>query len=69
MKDFTKYKLLIIDEIGYLPFDEEGANCLFHLKQFVLSLIINQHEMPLFMNAHSGKASDKKTILNNTSLK
>jgi DNA replication protein DnaC len=31
MKDFTKYKLLIIDEIGYLPFDEEGAHCLFQL--------------------------------------
>ena len=31
MKDFTKYKLLIIDEIGYLPFDEEGAYCLFQL--------------------------------------
>jgi len=23
------YKLLISDEIGYLPFDEEGAYCLF----------------------------------------
>lgn len=31
MRDFTKYKLLIIDEIGYLPFDEEGAHCLFQL--------------------------------------
>jgi DNA replication protein DnaC len=31
LKDFTKYKLLIIDEIGYLPFDEEGAHCLFQL--------------------------------------
>ena len=33
------------------------------LKQFVLSLIVNQHGMPLFMNTHSGNASDKKTIL------
>lgn len=31
MRDFAKYKLLIIDEIGYLPFDEEGAHCLFQL--------------------------------------
>ena len=31
MKDFAKYNLLIIDEIGYLPFDEEGAHCLFQL--------------------------------------
>jgi DNA replication protein DnaC len=31
IKDFTKYKLLIIDEMGYLPFDEEGAHCLFQL--------------------------------------
>jgi DNA replication protein DnaC len=31
MKEFIKYKLLIIDEIGYLPFDEEGAHCLFQL--------------------------------------
>src|SRR5659263_543924 len=31
LKIFTKYNLLIIDEIGYLPFDEEGAHCLFQL--------------------------------------
>ena len=31
LRDFTKYSLLIIDEIGYLPFDEEGAHCLFQL--------------------------------------
>ena len=31
LKDFTKHKLLIIDEMGYLPFDEEGAHCLFQL--------------------------------------
>jgi transposase len=33
------------------------------LKQFVLSLIVNQHGIPLFMNTHSGNASDKNTIL------
>jgi len=31
IKDFTKFKLLIIDEMGYIPFDEEGAHCLFQL--------------------------------------
>ena len=28
IRDLMKYKVLIIDEIGYLPFDEEGAHCL-----------------------------------------
>jgi DNA replication protein DnaC len=31
IKHFTKYRILIIDEIGYLPFDVEGANMLFQL--------------------------------------
>ena len=31
IREFTKYNLLIIDEIGYLPLDEEGAHCLFQL--------------------------------------
>lgn len=31
IRDFTRYKLLIIDEMGYLPFDEEGAHCLFQI--------------------------------------
>lgn len=30
-KTLSKYKLLIIDEIGYLPIDIEGANLLFQL--------------------------------------
>ncbi len=30
-RDLMKYKVLIIDEMGYLPFDEEGAHCLFQL--------------------------------------
>lgn len=29
LKHFAKYKLLIIDEIGYLPIDKQGANLLF----------------------------------------
>ena len=31
LKTLSKYKLLIIDEIGYLPIDVEGANLLFQL--------------------------------------
>ena len=31
LKHFAKYKLLIIDEIGYLPVDKTGANLLFQL--------------------------------------
>lgn len=42
LRDLMKYKLLIIDEIGYLPFDEEGAHCLFQLvsKRYEKSSII-----------------------------
>jgi len=42
LKDFTRYKLLIIDEMGYLPFDEEGAHCFFQLisKRYEKSSII-----------------------------
>lgn len=31
LKQFTKYKVLIIDEIGYLPLDINGANLFFQL--------------------------------------
>jgi DNA replication protein DnaC len=31
LKHFAKYKLLIIDEIGFLPVDKQGANLLFQL--------------------------------------
>lgn len=31
IKNFSKYKLLIIDEIGYLPMDIQGANLFFQL--------------------------------------
>ena len=31
LKDYTKYKLLIIDEIGYLPIDSEDAKLFFQL--------------------------------------
>jgi len=31
LKNFAKYKLLIIDEVGYLPIDKQGANLFFQL--------------------------------------
>ena len=31
LKFFSKYKLLIIDEVGFLPLDSESANLLFQL--------------------------------------
>ncbi len=31
LKTLSKYKLLVIDEIGYLPFDKQGANLFFQL--------------------------------------
>ncbi|MFV0269562.1 MAG: IS21-like element helper ATPase IstB [Draconibacterium sp.] len=31
LKHFAKYKLLIIDEIGYLPVDKQGSNLFFQL--------------------------------------
>ena len=31
LKTLSKYRLLIIDEVGYLPIDTEGANMLFQL--------------------------------------
>ena len=37
------------------------------LKQFVLSLVTNQHGLPLFVEAKSGNASDKKTIIDTIS--
>lgn len=31
LRNLAKYKLLIIDEMGYLPFDSAGAHCFFQL--------------------------------------
>lgn len=31
LKTYAKYKVLIIDEVGYLPFDKQGANLFFQL--------------------------------------
>jgi transposase len=33
------------------------------LKQFILSMVTNQYGIPLFVQAHSGNESDKKTIM------
>jgi transposase len=33
------------------------------LKRFVLSMVTNQHGIPLFVQAHSGNKSDKKTLI------
>lgn len=37
------------------------------LKQFVLSMVTNQHGLPLFVEAKSGNASDKNTIIDTIS--
>jgi transposase len=34
-----------------------------NLKQFIVSMVSNQHGVPLFVEAHSGNKSDKKTIV------
>lgn len=31
LKNYSKYKVLVIDEVGYLPFDKQGANLFFQL--------------------------------------
>jgi DNA replication protein DnaC len=31
LKTYSKYKVLVIDEVGYLPFDKQGANLFFQL--------------------------------------
>jgi len=31
LRKLAKYNLVIVDELGYLPFDAEGAHCFFHL--------------------------------------
>lgn len=42
LKNYYKYKVLIIDEVGYLPFDKQGANLFFQLvsKKYEKSTII-----------------------------
>jgi DNA replication protein DnaC len=48
LKHFTKYKVLIIDEIGYLPIDKQGANLLFQLiarRYEKVSTIITTNQM------------------------
>ena len=31
LKKIRRYKLIIIDEVGYIPFDQDAANLLFQL--------------------------------------
>ncbi len=31
LKHYSKYKVLIIDEMGFIPIEKEGANLLFQL--------------------------------------
>lgn len=34
------------------------------LKRFLLSMVLNQHGIPIFTHAHNGNESDKETLLN-----
>jgi transposase len=34
------------------------------IKRFVLSMVVNQHGIPIFARAHNGNESDKETLLN-----
>ncbi|WP_414632597.1 ATP-binding protein [Clostridium sp. UBA5119] len=45
LKHYSKYKVLIIDEIDYLPIDNLGANKLFQLitKRYKHISTTNQH--------------------------
>lgn len=49
IKHFNKYRLLIIDEVGYLPIDEEGSNLFFQLisKRYEKSSVIITTNKPL----------------------
>ncbi len=48
IKFYNKYKLLIIDEVGFLPIDKEGANILFQLinKRYEKKSIIMTSNIP-----------------------
>lgn len=48
LKTFNKYKLLIIDEIGYLPVDHQGSNLFFQLiaKRYMTKSTIVTTNMP-----------------------
>jgi transposase len=52
---------LVINGLGFVG--QHPKNGRWDLKQFVLSLIVNQQGIPFFMNAHSGNAPDKITII------
>ena len=51
LKHYSKYKLLIIDEVGFLPIDREGANMLFQL----INKRYENHSTIITTNKPSGK--------------
>ena len=50
LKTLSKHKLLIIDEVGYLPFDKQAANLFFQL----ISLKYEKSSIILTSNKHFG---------------
>lgn len=63
LKLYSKYKLLIIDEIGYLPIDTQGANVFFQLinRKYENSSIIITTNQPF---SKWGDIFSNKTIAN-----
>lgn len=51
LKNYEKYSLLIIDEVGYLPIDREGGNLLFQL----INKRYEKHSTIITTNANFGK--------------
>mgnify|MGYP000882744327 CR=1 FL=1 len=63
LKNYCKYKLLIIDEIGYLPIDSQGANVFFQLvnRKYEKSSIIITTNQPF---SKWGEIFSNNTIAN-----
>ena len=51
LNHYAKYKVLIIDEMGFLPIDNEGANMLFQL----INKRYENHSTIITTNKHFGK--------------
>lgn len=54
LKNYEKYSLLIIDEVGYLPIDKEGGNLLFQL----INKRYEKHSTIITTNISFGKWGD-----------
>ena len=54
LKNYEKYSLLIIDEVGYLPIDKEGGNLLFQL----INKRYEKHSTSITTNISFGKWGD-----------